>query len=149
MIIIEQPTKYTPDDARDLGALKPYLDDGAPATPVDETKLRHIIESPNYTLFIARDNTTGRIVGTATLTYVESALTPAKGWLEDFVTHGEYQGHGVGGVLWTAIEAWCHERQISLNFTSNPTRVGAHRFYHKHGAEIRNTAVFHKDLSEE
>lgn len=143
---IERLRTYTPEDAADLGRLRPHLSSGKSDEPVPEAHLRHIIESPDHEQLTARLGDSRRIVGAATLTIISGALTSNKGWLEDFVTDPTVGVSGIGQLVWNEMGAWCIEHDIDLEFTSKPARIAAHNFYHKQGAKIRQTTVFKKDF---
>ncbi len=144
MITVERLQAYTPEDAANLGRLRPYLSEGKPDDPVPEEHLRHIIESPDHEQLVARIDGRSRIVGAATLTIISGALTSNKGWLEDFVTDPEAGIKGIGQAVWNEMGVWCVEHDIDLEFTSRPSRTTAHNFYHKNGTETRETTVFKK-----
>lgn len=148
MIFVERLQSYTPEDAAGLGRLRPYLSAGKSDEPVEEAHLRHIIESPDHEQLVARLDESRRIVGAATLTIISGALTADKGWLEDFVTDPNAGVKGIGQQVWDEMSAWCRENGVDLEFTSNKSRVAAHNFYKKQGAEIRPTDVFSKKFTD-
>jgi ribosomal protein S18 acetylase RimI-like enzyme len=83
------------------------------------------------------------IVGVATMNLLMGPGMVKEGYLEDFVTDPEVRGRGIGDMLWQEMLAWCHEKGVDFSFTSKPSRELAQRFYDHHGAEKRNTDVFH------
>jgi GNAT superfamily N-acetyltransferase len=141
---VERLTQYSEHDAEQLGRLMPFLSDSFTGEPVDAELLNTIITSPYHDQLVARLE--GRIVGGATLSLVIGAAAGKKGYLEDFVTDPTVRGKGVGGKVWDEMLAWCREHEVSLDFTSRPSREAAHRFYHSHGAVVRETTVFHVDV---
>lgn len=146
-ITIEILTKYSGDDAADIGRLLPHLSDKFTAALVDRQLLTDIISSPYHDQLVARD-ANGRIVGAATLTATYGPGAGKNAWLEDFVVDPSVRGAGIGSKLWDAAVDWCRAQGASkLGFTSNPSRVAAHAFYIKNGAVIRDTSYFKKDIN--
>lgn len=140
-ITVERLTEYTKFDAVGIGRLMPFLNDKLTSEPMAEDLLRRIIESPDHDQLVAKLD--GIIVGAATVNLLLGAGMKMQGYLEDFVVDPEARGRGIGDKLWQAIIDWCREHGVDLGFTSNPARVAAHRFYDSHGAEVRDTTVFH------
>lgn len=147
MIFVERLNEYSYEDAVDLGRLRPYLSKGADDNPVPESHLRHIISSHDTEQLAARLDGSRRIVGAATLTIVHGALMGTRGALEDFVTDPEAGIKGIGQAVWKEMGIWCIEHGVDLEFTSKETRVAAHRFYERQGAEKRPTTVFKKHFT--
>lgn len=143
---IEILTTCDPHDAAAIGALLPHLSTNFTDAPIAAPLLQDIIASPYHDQLVARD-TSGRIVGTATLTVTMGAAVGRNAWLEDFVVDPELQGSGIGGKLWDQMLEWCRDHDVkNLGFTSNPTRRAAHAFYLKRGAVIRDTSYFKKSI---
>lgn len=147
MIHVEKISKYSQTTAIDLGLLRPYLSTGASPEPVNIDHLKCIISSSDKELLVARINNDSKIVGTATLNIISGALSGDSGYLMDFVTDPEAGIKGIGQAIWNEMESWCKERNIDLIFTSRATRVAAHNFYKKQGAQTLDTDVFKKTLS--
>lgn len=141
---IERVVEVTAETAQGIGELMPVLSTKLTDNPIDLEVLNSIVESPDRDLFIARLK--GRIVGSAVMNLIVST-SGKKAWLDDFVVSSDenIRGSGVGYALWQHIVAWSQERQAPLEFTSSPVRERAHEFYHRQGAEIKPTAVFHLD----
>ena len=138
---------YSYDDAVEIGRLLPHLSDSLSGQPIPRKILETIIASPFHDQFIAR-TPDGTIVGTATLSIVAGISTGQSAWLEDFVVDPGHQGAGIGSQLWDAIIEWCAlHSAVTLEFTSNPRRIGAHKFYKSRGAVIRETSYFKKTIS--
>jgi len=144
MFYVERLQTYSPEDAAQLGHLRPILSEGKSDDPVPEQHLRQIIESPTSEQLVARLEESRRIIGAATLTILSGALSDRKGWLNDFVTDPDVRVRGIGRALWNKMGRWCMENDIDLTFTSHESRAAAHNFYLKQGAEIRETTVFIK-----
>lgn len=142
MITVERLHDFNQDDAAGIGKLRPYLIEGAGDGPVDEALLRSIVESPDRVQLVARDEQRSRVVGAATLNIIVGAMAGKKGWLEDFVTDPTAGVRGIGQLVWNEMVEWCKENDVSLEFTSRPSRVAAHKFYLKQNAATRETTVF-------
>lgn len=139
-VIVERLSAYTEQDAIDMGQLLPHLSDKFDDTPIDKDWLEQVIASPYHDQIVARAD--GKIVGAATMNVLFVAGMGQTGYLESLVVDPTLRGRGIGDSIWQAIDAWCREKNVRLEFTSNPKREAAHRFYTKHGAVIRDTAVF-------
>ncbi|MFO0882489.1 MAG: GNAT family N-acetyltransferase [Candidatus Saccharimonadales bacterium] len=137
---VERLQEYSEADAAGIGRLMPYLSERLSNEPVAEDLLRAIIDSPYHDQLVARLN--GLIVGAATMNLLMGPGVNKQGYLEDFVTDPEVRGVGIGDKVWQAMVTWCQEQDIDFTFTSHPAREAAHRFYIKHGAEVRDTTVF-------
>ncbi len=139
--IIEIVQNYDELLASELGKLMPYLDGRKTSSPVDQDILQDIISSPFHDLFIAKS--ADHIVGTATISLLLGPCAGRVAFLEDFVVHPKLRGKGVANSLWISIIEWSKvQKATKLEFTSNPTRIAAHKFYQKHGATIRETDYF-------
>ncbi|RYF29690.1 MAG: GNAT family N-acetyltransferase [Chloroflexi bacterium] len=144
-IHVERLATYSDDVAASIGRLMPHLSADFTDEPIPKDRLTTIIESPHHEQFVARHDE--RIVGAATLSIIMGAGAGSKAWLEDFVADPNAVVRGIGQTLWSAMENWCQERSVDLEFTSRPSRTAAHAFYAKNGAQIRETSVFKKDFS--
>lgn len=140
-ISIERLATYSQKDAIGIGRLMPFLSQRMNDDPIDQKLLTQIVESPYHEQIVARLN--GKIVGAATLSLIMGPAVGRQARLEGFVTHPEIRGQGIGSRIWDEILLWCNERGIDLEFTSNPSRTAAHKFYLARGAEIRDTTTFH------
>lgn len=143
-VIVERLQELASDDAEQLGLLMANLSDTYTGAPVDVEILMAIIDSPYHEQLVARLK--GRIVGAATLSIIMGVGSGQKGYLEDFVTNPDVRGQGIGDLIWHEMLRWCEERGVNLNFTSNPNRTAAHQFYETHGAIVRETTVFRKEV---
>lgn len=138
--------QYSSKDAIMLGQLLTHLSSRFTGEPVTEHLLTAIINSSSHALFTARTSD-GTIIGCATLSTVLGISSGRCAQLEDFVVSPDYRGQGVADLLWSNLIDWCEQQDITkLNFTSNPTRIAAHKFYKKHGAATRDTFVFVKNI---
>ena len=124
--------------------LTPQLSSSAPAPSADE--LASIIAQPGTTLFIARDDDTGEIVGTLTLV-VFPIPTGRRAWIEDVIVDSAASGQQLGerlsqAALDKAKELGCR----TVELTSRPSREAANHIYKKLGFEQRDTNVYRFSL---
>ena len=83
-----------------------------------------------------------KILGTMTLV-VFRIPTGVRAWVEDVVVDGAARGQGIGEkLIRTSIERAKAEGAKTIDLTSRPTRVEAHRLYKRCGFEMRETCVF-------
>ena len=83
-----------------------------------------------------------KILGTMTLV-VFRIPTGKRAWVEDVVVGTESRGKGIGEKLIRASIARAKaEGAKTIDLTSRPTRVEAHRLYKRCGFEMRETCVF-------
>ena len=87
-----------------------------------------------------------KILGTMTLV-VFRIPTGVRAWVEDVVVDNEARRRGIGEKLIRASIARAEaEGAKTIDLTSRPTRVEAHRLYKRCGFEIRETCVFRRKL---
>ena len=85
-----------------------------------------------------------KILGTMTLV-VFRIPTGVRAWVEDVVVDKEARGQGIGEKLIRAsIERAKKEGAKTIDLTSRPSRVEAHRLYKRCGFEMRETCVFRR-----
>lgn len=107
-------------------------------------RLLRIVENPKQFLDVAE--LSGRIVGTATLTLKEIP-TGFSGYIDDFVSHPEARGRGVGKGLLTLMEEQASmSGATKLELTSSSHRTSAIRLYENFGFERRDTNSFVKGI---
>ena len=83
-----------------------------------------------------------KILGTMTLV-VFRIPTGVRAWVEDVVVDQEARGQGIGEkLIRTSIERAKVEGAKTIDLTSRPSRVEAHRLYKRCGFEMRETCVF-------
>jgi ribosomal protein S18 acetylase RimI-like enzyme len=114
--------------------------------PPDADALAAIIAQPGTTLFIARDDDSGEIVGTLTLA-VFPIPTGRRAWIEDVIVDAAAGGQRLGerlsqAALDKARELGCR----TVDLTSRPSREAANHIYKKLGFEPRDTNVYRYDL---
>ena len=86
----------------------------------------------------------GTILGTMTLV-VFRIPTGVRAWVEDVVVDKEARGKGIGEkLIRTSIERAKAEGSKTIDLTSRPSRVEAHRLYKRCGFEMRETCVFRR-----
>lgn len=146
-VIIEVLDHYSEQDAIDIGQLLPRLSKKFSGEPIAKDLLEAIIASAYHDQLVARDSS-GHVIGIASLTIKMGAAIGREALLEDFVVDPALQGGGIGGKLWDFMIEWCQDHGIrKMNFTSNPERQAAHAFYLKRGAVIYDTSYFKKDIA--
>lgn len=119
------------------------------ATPLTKADIEYMISSTANRLFVARRSDNKEVVGMLTLIVYRIPVWK-KGWIEDLVVDEKYRNFGVATkLLKHAIESAKADGVLSLNFTSNPEREVANKFYHSLGFEKRNTNVYRIKLSDE
>jgi len=142
MVKIERLKKLSASDLADINRILPNLTEHYDGRSVNKAGLKKIIESPLHEQFVARDDH-GRIIGMATLAEVISIYHGSVAYLEDIFVDATAGQRGVGSAIWDEMLNWCRQRGIKrMEFTCRPEREAAHRFYLKHGCEIRNTDAF-------
>jgi len=93
---------------------------------------------------VDEDDPEGKILGTMTLV-VFRIPTGVRAWVEDVVVDKEARGQGIGEkLIRTSIERAKAEGAKTIDLTSRPTRVEAHRLYKRCGFEMRETCVFRR-----
>jgi ribosomal protein S18 acetylase RimI-like enzyme len=69
--------------------------------------------------------------------------TAIRGWIEDVVVDEAARGRGAGEALVQASLKLASQRGAkTLDLTSRPSRVAAHRLYEKSGFHVRDTSVY-------
>lgn len=124
--------------------LLPQLSSSAKTPTWDE--LEDLIGSRASIVLAAADDEDpeGTILGTMTLV-VFRIPTGVRAWVEDVVVDKEARGKGIGEkLIRTSIERARAEGAKTIDLTSRPTRVEAHRLYKRCGFEMRETCVFRR-----
>ena len=120
--------------------LTPQLSSSSP--PPDADQLAEIIAQPGTTLFMARDDDSGALVGTLTLVTFPIP-TGRRAWIEDVIVDADAAGQKLGerlskAALDKARELGCR----TVELTSRPSREAANHIYKKIGFEVRETNVY-------
>lgn len=127
--------------------LVPQLSRSAP--PPDADELASIVASPCTTVFVARDDEQGLIVGTLTLVMFRIP-TGVRAHIEDVVVDAAaVRGRGLrtGEALTeAALEAARLAGARTVDLTSRPSRADANRLYLRLGFEQRDTNVYRFSL---
>ena len=122
--------------------LLPQLSSSAKIPTWDE--LTDLIDSKAGIVLAAVDDEDPdeKILGTMTLV-VFRIPTGVRAWVEDVVVDQEARGQGIGEkLIRTAIDRAITEGAKTIDLTSRPSRVEAHRLYKRCGFEMRETCVF-------
>jgi ribosomal protein S18 acetylase RimI-like enzyme len=142
--ILKSPTM---SDLEDIRALTAKL--GDTFQPLSKKDLHGIINSPTAYLFIAREPKKKKIVGMGTLAIFRIPYLK-KAYLDDFIVSDDYQGQGIGSLLMKSVIEKAKEEEVAyMEFTSNPTRIGANKFYQKMGFAKRETNVYRMSFDNE
>ena len=140
MLFVEAVEEATPDIVAAISGLLPLLSKSAP--PPSQDQIAEIVESPVSTLFIAKDDRTGEIVGTLTLV-VFRIPSGVRAWIEDVIVAEVARGQGSGEALSrAALEAARLSGARTVELTSRPSREAANRLYRRIGFVERETNVY-------
>ncbi len=139
-VTVTEQTALAPELREAFDRLVPQLSSSNP--PPSDDELRHIIDSPASILLIARDDDTGRILGSLTLV-VFPIPTGIRAWIEDVVVDEAARGRGVGEALNRhALDRARAEGAKTIDLTSRPTREAANRLYLRLGFVPRETNIY-------
>ncbi len=139
-VSVSEQTELTDDLREAFDRLVPQLSSSNP--PPTDDELRHIIESPASILLVARDDETGRVLGSLTLV-VFPIPTGIRAWIEDVVVDEAARGQGVGEALnLHALDRARTEGAKTVDLTSRPTREAANRLYLRLGFIPRETNIY-------
>ena len=139
-VTITEASSVDADVAEAFVRLTPQLSSSAP--PPTEAQLREIVEQPGTTMFLARDDDSGEIVGTLTLVTFPIP-TGRRAWIEDVIVDRAASGQQLGERLSRA--ALDKARALgckTVELTSRPSREAANHIYKKIGFEVRETNVY-------
>jgi GNAT superfamily N-acetyltransferase len=122
--------------------LLPQLSMSAP--PIGTEEFARLAGWQGVTVLLARLD--GRIVGTLTLVTFPIP-TGLRAWIEDVVVESSARGHGVGAALTNrAIELAREAGARTVDLTSRPSRVFAHRLYESVGFDVRDSRLYRYEL---
>jgi ribosomal protein S18 acetylase RimI-like enzyme len=145
VLTVSVASEATPEVVEAIGRLLPLLSRSSPAPTASD--VAEVVASPATTLFVARDDADGRIVGTLTLA-IFRIPTAVRAWIEDVIVAEEAQGRGVGEALTrAAIDASAAAGARTVDLTSRPSREAANRLYRRVGFNQRDTNVYRFELS--
>jgi len=124
--------------------LVPQVSKSSPPPTADQ--LAEMIAHDGTTIFVARADDDGRIVGTATLVTFRIP-TGVRARVEDVVVDESARGQRVGEQLTrAAIDKAAAVGSKTVDLTSRRSRESAHRLYERMGFEIRDTSVYRYSL---
>ncbi|MBR7835632.1 GNAT family N-acetyltransferase [Actinospica durhamensis] len=133
----------TPDVVEAFERLLPQLSARAPE--IGEGELKRVAAWQGATVLLARLD--GRIVGTLTLVLFPIP-TGTRAWIEDVVVESSARGNGVGAALvHHALDLAREAGARTVDLTSRPSRVFAHRLYESVGFEVRDSRLYRYELS--
>jgi len=141
---VEVATEATPELVDAFARLIPQL--SRSSAPPDRDALAGMIASAGTSVLVARDASSGAIVGTLTLV-VFRIPTALRAWIEDVVVDESARGQGVGEALTVAacrIAAAAGAKTVEL--TSRPSREAANRLYQRLGFERRDTNIYRYEV---
>jgi len=116
----------------------------ARAKPIGAAQLAALVEWPGTTVLLARVD--GRIVGTLTLVLFPIPSGP-RAWIEDVVVDSSARGNGVGAALTThALSLARAAGARTVDLTSRPSRMAAHRLYEGLGFGVRDSRLYRYQL---
>ena len=147
MLFVDAVEEASPDVVAAISRLLPLL--SRSAVPPTQDQVAEIVNSPVSTLFIAKDDRTGEIVGTLTLV-VFRIPSGVRAWIEDVIVAEEARGQGCGEALSrAALEAARVAGARTVELTSRPSREAANRLYRKIGFVERETNVYRYSFDSE
>jgi ribosomal protein S18 acetylase RimI-like enzyme len=142
-VSISEATEVDLDLVSAFGRLIPQLSSSSP--PPDADQLAEIIAREGTTVFVARDDENGVIVGSLTLVTFRTP-TGVRAWIEDVVVDSDaVRGRGLrtGEALTNAALDKAKEAGArTVELTSRPSRENANDLYRRLGFEIRDTNVY-------
>lgn len=127
-----------------FGRLIPQLSTSSP--PPDADELAEMLAHPGTTVFVARSDDDGVVVGTLTLV-VFRIPTGLRAWIEDVVVDEAAAGQRAGEALSRAALDKARELGCkTVELTSRPSREAANHIYKKIGFVVRDTNVYRLKL---
>lgn len=130
-----------------FGRMIPQLSSSSP--PPDADELAEMLAHPGTTVFVARSDDDGVIVGSLTLV-VFRIPTGIRAWIEDVVVDGPAvrgKGWRTGEALTNAAIAKARDAGAkTVDLTSRPSREEANALYQRLGFEARETNVWRFSL---
>ncbi len=127
-----------------IARLLPLLSRSAPAPTDDE--VAEMAGSPATTVFVAREEPGGPIVGTLTLAMFRIP-SGVRALIEDVIVDESMRGKGCGEELtMAALDAARRAGARTVDLTSRPSREAANRLYQRLGFKLRDTNVYRYEL---
>lgn len=144
MFLIEAATEPSDEIHAAIVRLLPHLTTSTPPPSADQ--VARIVQSPATTLFLAREEEGGRIVGTLTLAMFQTP-TGVRAWIEDVIVDPVTEGRGCGRQLTqSALDAAKAAGARTVELTSRPSREAANHLYRKIGFQPRDTNIYRYEL---
>ena len=146
-VAVEFLTRASAQDIDAIQKLLAQLSDNFQNLTLSREFIDEIIHSSYHEILLARDTSSGTIIGCATLSITFGAGAGRRVWLDDFIIDSNHQGKGIGGLLWKEAIEWAKRHDANtIQFTSSDKHKQAHSFYLKRGAIIRDTNFFKKSI---
>jgi ribosomal protein S18 acetylase RimI-like enzyme len=143
-VTVEVATEVTDELVDALALLVPQLSSSSPPPAADQ--IAEIVGSPATHLLIARDDETGRIIGSLTLVLFRIP-TGLRAWIEDVMVDQAVRRSGAATALnRRALDLAAEAGAKTVDLTSRPSREAANRLYQKIGFVPRETNVYRFDL---
>ncbi|OKL53197.1 GNAT family N-acetyltransferase [Bowdeniella nasicola] len=137
---VELVEVVSPELVDALNELLPQLSRSAPELSTEDVEA--IVHQEGVYLFVYRDPSNNRILGTLTLATFRIP-TGLRAWIEDVVVLEDARGHGAGQQLVEAATEYAkHVGARSVDLTSRPSREAANRLYARCGFNARETNVY-------
>ena len=144
MVTIGILKKATPSTLRDINRLLAILREDKGKTAGTISELRTILSDKNTAVVTVKD--AERVIGMGTL-YIVQKVGEMTGYVEDLVVDEDYRGQGFGEKIMKKLIATARlKKSGSINLTSRPSRVAAHKLYEKLGFRKRETDVYNLSL---
>jgi ribosomal protein S18 acetylase RimI-like enzyme len=144
VILVEAAALVDDDLCAAVDRLVPQLSRSSPSP--SRAVLERIVTDDATTLFVARGDGGGDIVGMLTLATFQIP-TGVRAWIEDVVVDDDARGSGVASALvQAALERSAALGARTVDLTSRPDREAANRLYLRMGFELRQTNVYRRTL---
>ena len=144
MVSVEEAKEVSLELSAAMQRLVPQLSQSS--SPPDPDQLAEVIAQPGTTLFVARNDEDGTLVGTLTLVTFRIP-TGVRAWIEDVVVDEAARGMSASSALTRA--ALDKAREVgakTVELTSRPSREVANAVYQHLGFEQRETNVYRYTL---
>lgn len=124
----------------------------APDVPskVGRLMLEHVLQQPQYHVFLARQSQSHNAVGMITLYELPNIRHGyTRGHIEDFFVSEMARRQGVGNALFSHVKKYCAQHHMPvIKLDSGNELVGAHQFYERQGGKT-SERFFRFDISVE
>ncbi|KAI8388039.1 putative acetyltransferase [Radiomyces spectabilis] len=112
------------------------------STSATISSVQRAVESAHCYVLIARDESTRKMVGSATMAQMECP-TGIRAHIEDVIVDVNWRGKGIAKrLLEEAIRFAKYQNAKTIDLTSRPEREAANRLYQKVGFVKRDTNVY-------